>query len=205
MRLLLFILLLTTSCFAQDSESNGPYVELRSGERIEYDEIDLSKGMVIGVKDGKETSHSVEKCKYAVLSKLKKNKLVLKRQVVFASRKLARNLGGEAPIEEGTVPYNIVVKNGDDMIVYRKSLSGGGVAGNQTIYYHVKGGMVSQIGITEWRNDSYMSEFVKTFGLCSETKAALQKFKSSGKGSRQVKYDFFMQSLEKKYLLNCIN
>ncbi len=202
----LILLVVTTFSIIAQNNDDIPFVTLRSGDKISYDNISLKKGKVVGEKDGVEKEYDVELCKYVVIATRKNNKLVIKRQVVFSNGKILGNLGGEAELMEGTVAYNIVAKNGDELIIYHNSPMGaGGISGNQTNYYHVKAGKVSKFGFEEWRDDSYMQELVDTFGICPEMLDKLQKFKSSGASSRQLKYDFFLQSLEKAYLLNCIN
>lgn len=201
-----FILLIGCRVAAQTDEPKGPFVTLKTGEIVYYDDISLEKGKVVCIRDGVTTEYDRAQCKNALIASKKKDKTVLHRQVLFASSKLSNNLGGAADFAEGDDAYNIVVKNGDDMIVYKNSpLAGGGVAGNQTVYYHIKAGKVSKIEFTEWRDDAYMQELVNDFGVCPVVKKELQDFKASGKAARQTKYDFFMQALEKKYLASCPN
>lgn len=191
------------SLFAQAQSTALPFIELRSGEIISFDEVSEAGGKVTGVKDGNTSEYPVEDCKYAVYGKTKGGKLTIRKQVIFADASLGRNMGGEGDVKPGTLEYTVVVKNGDEMIVYRALL--GIVKTDQESYYHIKAGKVSKIEIQEWRDDLLMQEFVDTFGICPEVKAALKDFKASGKAARQTKYEFFMSSLEKKYLAECIN
>jgi len=186
---------------AQQNDSLA-FVSLRSGETVYFDQVSMSKGKVVGVNAGVTTSYEKSECKDALLAEMKKGKWVINKHVVFASAKLRFNMGGKGPFDPGEEEYNVVVKNGEDMIIYKPNIVGlgGGMGGSQTTYLHVMDGIVSKIEVTEWRNDTYMQSFVDDFGLCPETKQALKDFKTSGDGARQIKYDFFMQSLEKKYL-----
>ena len=202
----ILILLTTFSGWTQNNDSI-PFVTLRSGDKLSFDNISLKKGKVVGEKDGTIKEYDIEICKYAVVASRKNGKLIIKNQVVFSNGKILSNLGGEAELKSGGIAYNIVAKNGDELIIYNNTPlgAGGGVSGNQTVYYHVRAGKVSRFGFEEWRDDAYMQELVTTFGICPEMLEKLKKFKNSGGASRQLKYDFFMQSLEKTYLLNCIN
>lgn len=206
--LLLFILiqLLMSISFAQDNVSIEPFIRLRTGEVLYFDEVNLSKKQVIGIKDGGSQTFNATDCETALIAEKKKDKLVIKRHVLFADKGTHNNLGGQAALEPGGAAYSIVVRNGNTMIIYKPSMipgSGGGISGNQTIYYHIKDGQVSKIEIQEWRDDALIQSFVKDFGLCPELKKALQDFKNSGKGSRQIKYEWAMDKIEKTYLLNC--
>jgi hypothetical protein len=201
--LILCACLCSLSFVASGQNPNLPFVELRSGEKISYDEISVGGGNVTGVKGGVETQHPILDCKYAVIGKMKGGKLSIKKQVMFADASLARNMGGEGDVKPGDVEYTVVVKSGDNMIVYRAMF--GAVKTDQQAYMYVKDGKVSKIEIQEWRDDALMQEFVDTFGICPGVKAEWRSFKSSGKASRQTKYTFFMGSLEKQYLSECIN
>lgn len=203
----IFLFIGTSLSNAQDVPSSIPFVTLRTGEVLFFDDVDLSKGKVLCKKDGVTTEYEKSACKNAVIAERKKDKLVIHRHVVFASSKIKFNQGGKGAFTEGDEVYTIVAKNGDDMIIYKNSplAMGSGVSGNQTVYLHVKDGQVSKIEITEWRDDAYMQTLVTDFGICTEMSQALKDFKNSGKGARQMKYDFFMQGLEKKYLMNCLN
>lgn len=190
--------------FAQESSDVQLFVRLRTGEVHYFDAVELSKKQVIGTKEGKQQTFEAADCETALIGENKKNKLVIRRHVLFADKKTHNNLGGAASLKPGDADYNIVVRNGNSMIIYKPSIvPGGGVTGNQTIFYHIDNGQVSKIEFTEWRDDALMQKFVNDFGICPEVKKALQDFKSSGKVARQTKYEWSMNSIEKKYLLNC--
>jgi hypothetical protein len=202
-----------------------PYIETKSGSSLEYERVKVNAfSRVIGISnDGVKTKVKSKELKSALVGKSEDYKSFKHRQVVAFSIKGDKLFSMNGTKIEGKRLYEVIMKNGDNMLVSNKVSSGywshnytgannigvGGVGpnptyqsgGSRTQYYFVKGTRVRSLSGLEFFNDEFIAELIESFDNCDGISALLESYKE--KKGKLFKIAFLFKDLKKVYLESC--
>jgi len=202
--ILTIITVVLSVAFAFAQQENKPYVILKSGEKINYENvyITITKNFVCTDAKGKETSYKAKEIESAVEGSTEK----IKRQVVLMKFKF-KGLKSNGTVIEGAKIYTVVAKNGDNMIVSKIETSMGSFgysnpSANKT-YYLVTGTSVKNVeGASMFKDTEIVPELISLFGSCGKISALLEEY--DAEHGKILKVDKLYSDIEKEYLENCL-
>ncbi|MCB9223835.1 MAG: hypothetical protein R2780_14545 [Crocinitomicaceae bacterium] len=216
--LLIFLIL---SAFLIQAQTVYPYVKLKSGEVIKYDEVTI-KGKVKARNEGdqKWVKYKGKDLKSAVGGM--RTTYLRKRhtQVMYFKIDLDNIISGKGTIVEGKKAYQVIISNGNEMIlcnqIYSPKYTQGPTTvagmpstmgsttmggGSQTAYYFVEGSNIRKVTF-DWYKKDFIESLKTTFGSeCDCVDAVVDQYQESK--LKFITIYELMENLKDCYYLGC--